>query len=901
MAITGKQISEAGLPSLSWTYLYSGKHGAFIGEQKPAIPNIAVPYGYDAGDIKTTTVLAPDGSRTVHYFNRRFSYLDGQKVAVDHFDTDGATRLRREEWLFGRGLQHGNSWFSYENTEMHEFSVNLLEHRTVDGVDSYVRKNSVFNAYGVPELIEESNTVNGLVRKTRLTHKHDTANWLLNLPEKTEVSDGGAWTEVSRTEYHAPTHAAKSLPWKTYRYGALQKTFSYHADGNLSRVDYNLPGVWQEFSSYKRGKPQILKMPSRTGSGTVSAQMPVNDDGTVASVTDFNGHTTRYEYDSMLRVTRVDPADARWDDTTLAYETLSGGEEGQVAGQFKQTLTRGNYEKTTWFDGLLRPVQVRERDVSGATPARYTRQSWNAYNKPTFASRPAASAAAATSGTSTLYDGLQRVKSVTDGSGSTVTTYLAGNKVAVQNPRGHTTTTTYLAYGSPETAQPLKIESPESVTTELSYNVFGDLLSITQGGHTETRLYDSHHHLCKIIRPEFGQRLIQNNALGMAEWYAEGRGGSPTSCETSTTDGKVTLAYDNWGDLLSEDYQDSTPDRLYTRDAQGNLTGLRTGTLSGGSISAPLTSWSYLYNSAHLPETQTLSVAQGPGLSDKTFTLGYTWNRAGQLSAQSYPDTSSVDYAPNVFGQPTRAGSYASNALYHPNGMLESFSYGNGARFSQTLDSEQRPDVLSHVVGGQTKIGLNHDYDANDNLERITVSGVSSYTQTNVFDALDRLKGVTGAGSNSADHVIDFRFAYDVRNNLTDQSEDIRSKQSQQIVSAKNYSYTIDAARNRLASVSGSSSASFAYDIRGNVTSNGRQTLSYGLDNRLASASGGGVSASFTYDGHGRLVKKVNNGSTSYSVYAPDGTLLYQVDSDGTSTRYVRLGKQPVAEVRKSP
>jgi RHS repeat-associated protein len=59
------------------------------------------------------------------------------------------------------------------------------------------------------------------------------------------------------------------------------------------------------------------------------------------------------------------------------------------------------------------------------------------------------------------------------------------------------------------------------------------------------------------------------------------------------------------------------------------------------------------------------------------------------------------------------------------------------------------------------------------------------------------------------------------------------------------------------------SSTTYTYDKRGNFVSNGLWTYGYDTENRLVSATGPGVTASYSYDPFGRRLKKSVNGITT--------------------------------------
>jgi len=96
-----------------------------------------------------------------------------------------------------------------------------------------------------------------------------------------------------------------------------------------------------------------------------------------------------------------------------------------------------------------------------------------------------------------------------------------------------------------------------------------------------------------------------------------------------------------------------------------------------------------------------------------------------------------------------------------------------------------------------------------------------------------------------------------------------------------------------LTALSDSSSISYGYDARGNLTTRGGQTYYFDQANRLASSSTG---ASYTYDGLGRRAKISKSSGDKVQVYSKAGQLVYET-SQGTNTRYVYLDRHLIAKV----
>ncbi|MFC7301733.1 hypothetical protein [Cognatiluteimonas weifangensis] len=171
---------------------------------------------------------------------------------------------------------------------------------------------------------------------------------------------------------------------------------------------------------------------------------------------------------------------------------VATAEYGIAAEHWRQTVSTGNGRKVTYYDALWRPLLVREYDAGNvAATDRYTAYSHDALNRQIHAAYPVAVAPTSNAGSWTLpgvhtaYDALGRVTSVTQDSelGPLVTTtqYLSGFQTRVTNPRGHATTTQFVAYDQPAYDQPTRIDAPESTTTLIARDPFGKPMSITRG------------------------------------------------------------------------------------------------------------------------------------------------------------------------------------------------------------------------------------------------------------------------------------------------------------------------------------------------------------------------------------------------------------------------------------
>jgi RHS repeat-associated protein len=83
-------------------------------------------------------------------------------------------------------------------------------------------------------------------------------------------------------------------------------------------------------------------------------------------------------------------------------------------------------------------------------------------------------------------------------------------------------------------------------------------------------------------------------------------------------------------------------------------------------------------------------------------------------------------------------------------------------------------------------------------------------------------------------------------------------------------------------------SNTLTYDLNGNLTGDGTKTYTWNARNQLTAISGGGLSASFSYDALGRRTSKTINSTTTGFLY--DGANIVQEQSGGSATANMLTG-----------
>ncbi|HSD17233.1 MAG TPA: RHS repeat-associated core domain-containing protein [Thermomonas sp.] len=739
-------------------------------------------------------------------------------------------------------------------------------------------------------------------RTEAITYNDHTASWVIGQTATvtclagTPSSSGcdntiGTGSDViSSTGYHTTT----ALPTSTAVFGKPQSSMTYNTDGTLATVtDGNSKTT--TLSNWKRGIPQTI-----TFADSTSVSAVVNDHGWITSVTDENNYKTCYSYDSMGRISGITyPSEttggvcdtSKWTATTRSFVPVASVEYGIAAGHWRETVTTGNAVKIAYYDARWRPLLVREYDAGNAAATeRFTRNEYDSEGRVAFAAYPSTSSSA-TTGVTTTYDALGRVKTVKQSSElgdlTSTTTYNTGFTTTVTNPRTYATTTTYLAYDKPSTDWPLVIAAPESATTTISRDTFGKPTSLTRSGGGVTPvvrnyLYYGSQELCRTEEPETGATHFGYDGAGNLAWSASGVIAG-TTCDNTGTTGviaarKASRTYDNRNRLWTLAFPDSNGNQTWTYTPDGLPNTVTT--LNGGNS----VSNGYTYNRRRLLSGESMqpdTVATGWG-------IGYGYNALGQVITETRPASMGVTYTVNALGQTTQvtansdggaSTTIASAGSYFPNGALKQFTYGNGIVHTMTQNARQLP---AQSVDG-TVLNLTTTFDANGNVSAIT-DGTATARQTRsmVYDQLDRLTSTTSPMFGTASYV------YDTLDNL-------KQVNVSGGTGARNHYYCYNA-NNQLEFVrSGSNCSSspsiinISYDVQGNLlqktgTSGGTYTFDYG--NRLRTVvapAAPTLTYNYRYDAGGRRVRQdVAGASLKYSYYSNDGLVVWQRDEPGS-------------------
>jgi RHS repeat-associated protein len=860
-SLASRSVSGPGLITpLDWQYTYPAVQFSAQGDA----------CGSGCPRSKTVSVTDPDGVVTRHTFGTAYQQDEGQLLRRE--TGTASTSLRTETFRYRQptpGSPYPESvGFSYQDTGDAYMAARLYpqDSREISQDDvTYTWTATAFDAYAQPTAVTRSSP--GHSRSETLSYHHDTTRWVLS--QVASITDSSGLVPLQHS-YDPVT----LNPASTRHFGQPANTFTYYTNG-LLRTRADGAGHTTTFNDYHRGVPRQILL---ADGETVSAA--VDDLGQITALTDAAGFTTGYRYDGLGRLARIlypTGDSTAWQDTVLSFAFVGTNEYGLQAGHWKQTRSSGTALEETFYDALWRPVLTRRVDTANsAGTERMALQRYDSAGRAVFASYPQASISsvlATPPGITTLYDKLGRPRDITAASelGNLLTAIRYANGArTVTDPRGQSTTTTFQAFDEPDESAPVSISRPLGTLTTITRDTFGKPLSITRSGSfdgtpvstTRRYIYDAQQRLCKVIEPESGATVLEYDSANLVAWRAAGQNlNSTTDCQRASvlTAQKTSLGYDTRQRLTSTTFGDNSPaiTRSYTPDGLLEV------------LSTDNSSWTTQYNRRRLPSRETLQ------LDGSSYSLGLAYDSLGNLRERSYPDGSSIAYAPNALGEPTRVGDFATQITRHPNGALASFRYGNGITHTTTQNSRGLP-------ARSTDAGVLDDayaYDANANVTAITDHALNTFTRTLGYDALDRLTSAGNAGIWGGS----FAFHYDPLDNL---------RRSSGPGQDWTWHYNTTTWRlDRLAPASGPSIAIYGYDSRGRATSRNSQTFTYDQAERLTQV--GPNVASYRYDGHGRRTLITKGATRTVQVYSQAGQLLYETPADTNSDRIFIDGFEP--------
>lgn len=721
-------------------------------------------------------------------------------------------------------------------------------------------------------------------------------NSLYHYPTKKTYKSNTSTTVV---EEYTPTSDNLSVQYeKVYENGSLKKTIEYVYDsyGNITqkkeyidnvnyvRTDYSYTDT--QYNGQYTGSNLVSEtvygvLDNDNSSKNVSVSYQYDWRGNPTAVTDANGNTTQYEYDSLNRVTKTTAPDGSAETILYDYGATEITKTDALGTKFiyyydgsgnlleecvdtwrnqikeywydgynnlikEITRSSGNNESTIiyTYDTLQRPLTKEVYDNAGTLVYKetYSYDVTADYRKETVTVVGGENNPSVV--TSIYYDNYgNKIKTEVGSDYETYTSDYAGNITSVKSARAnnegwtetHQTAYDFMGnvvtetdeYGNAERAEYdqlgrlVKAYDKAGYATEYKYDNLGRVIEQkTPFEEKNGTVYYSTKQMWYDNNGNVVKERVYTNAAGEASKYNE-----------------VKYTYDNRNRLVMTESNDGITSNYVQNyyDAKGNLLRVYTG------LYAPLTI---------------------NGLDDVT---------AGEDTEYAVAKYS-YDSLGRLLTTTDALGNIESNTYDTANGLLLSSTDRNGNTFNFTYDGSGK--VKSKALSDGTN--------AETTVYGLTGQPLSKQNGTATISYVYNDKGLIASETNSASGVVK-TFTYDsagnvltmivTRNGAVDMSQ----------------SYVYDKL-NRLTSVSenGTVMASYSYDNKNNRTQTivpGGETTSYNYNiaNMLTGQiTGNKLSETYSYYLNGNQKSKVSNGQTTNYVYDSMNRLVRENDTEYT-------------------
>jgi RHS repeat-associated protein len=476
--------------------------------------------------------------------------------------------------------------------------------------------------------------------------------------------------------------------------------------------------------------------------------------------------------------------------------------------------------------------------------------------------------------TTSAFDALGRVTSVTTPDSAVISTSYLGNAVTVTDQASKVRKSVSDALG--RTTSVYEDPSGLNYQTSYSYDTLDNLITVTQGVQTRTFGYDSLKRLTSVTNPESGTINFGYDNNGNLTSRLDAR--------SITT----TMAYDVLNRITSKSYNDSpqTPTINYYYDSQtlpggapsfdrGFATGRLVAVTYGGTSAGTYRGYDqvgqvlrqyqrtdsvdYLVEASYYANgsVQNVTYPAVPGAGDRR-SVSYTNDNAGRTASLS---SSATSYAP---------AASVSSIGYASHNALATQTYGNSLIHAISYNNRLEPSEIKLGTSGAPTsiIDLVYSYGTtnnNGNVQSIAYSGGGlTYSQTFAYDALNRL---TTAQENSGTNWSQTNGYDRYGNRWID-------------LGGGNQSLYFTTSNNR---ITGSS-----YDNAGNLLSDGYHSYSYDAENKISKVDG---TTAYVYDGAGLRVRKLVGENVRF-IYGLSGQLIAEYSgSTGALTKEYIYGQ----------
>ena len=575
--------------------------------------------------------------------------------------------------------------------------------------------------------------------------------------------------------------------------------------------------------------------------------------------------------------------------------------------------------RKTVYDQMGRPVEVRQYEGGSNYIVKQTQ--YDALQRPFKVSNPFRPWQSETAvWTTQTFDALGRTLTITTPDNATITSSYSGNTTTVTDQAGKVRKSVSDALGRMKEVY----EDPTGLNyqTTYAYNLFDNIVSVTQGTQQRFFMYDSMNRLIRARQPEqstLASLNLTDSLTGNAAWSSafqyDGNGNV-----TQKTDARGVVSTYNY-DVLNRnttiDHSDTAsinPDVSRFYDGATNGKGKLWYNYAGGNETTGTNVEKMIIDSYDVLARPLVlkQLFKANSVWSAPYQTSRTYNLAGRVKSQLYPSTHVVNYNYDAAGRTADKDAsnlaftgnlgdgvqrtYARGNTYASGGQLKQEQFGTTTAVFNKLfynSRQQLAEILASTTGNDTSwnrgkivnsfslqcsgAGCNAT-DNNGNLRKQQVyipanDQVTSHTtwyQQYDYDSLNRLLRVHEYTGNTP---IDLQQEY-----VMDRWGNRTIHQTNTFGLAVNKkNFTVNTANNRLGVPAGQP-GTMTYDFAGNLTTDtytGVGNRTYNAENKMTSAqdSSGGWSY-YTYNADGQRTRRKTGTQETWQVYGFEGELL---------------------------
>jgi RHS repeat-associated protein len=800
-----------------------------------------------------------------------------------------------------------------------------LSETTYDGYGS-VTDDKEYD-YGVTTGSSPGNTK--LVRETTISYA-GLGNGIVGKPQSVTTNDwtSGTSTRIARTSYSydqgtptgtsgTPQHTTISgsrgnlttYTISTSTGASISKTITYYDTGNPNvATDVNGALTTYVYGSGSCGNsfPTTINEPLN-----LSRYLSWNCTGGVATqVTDENGNNVTSTYTDPDFWRPASLADQMLNQTTISYS-------GQTAVEAAlQNFNNGNSvsDSRTTVDGFGRPILSQRLQGPGAVNYDSVEADYDNFGRRYRSTMPFSASAGTTNssapGTTTTYDALGRILSITDSDGGQVSyTYL--NNDVLKKVTGGQTFQKQFEYdglgrlvsvcemtqltGSGTCGQATQVNG---FWTKYTYDALGHLLTVVQNAQassgnqqTRTLVYDMLGRVTSETNPETGH----NGVSGTISYTYDSISPCGDGLNYSSA-GDLVQKRDNAGNATCYSY-----DALHRPLTAGNkqISGATLRKFFYDSETSYPTGVTVSYGKTHMVEAQTTSTS-GSVITDEFFSYdqrdeltdvyestphsgGYYhttaayWPTGTLKTLSGIPGVPTINYGANGAGldgegritqvaaasgtNPVTGVTYSTTSNTNPLGALTNLTFGSTDSDSFTYDPNTgRMATYKYTVNTKTDKGT-LTWNTNGTLQKLVINDqipgtADSQTCNYTYDDLRRVASATCGSLWSQ------TFSYDAFGNIT---------KSGNLSFAPGYTFGNGATTNQFYSIPG---VSVSYDANGNLLTDNLNSYTWDQNwGTLLTVNNGSATVTATYDALGRMVENNAGGTWTEFVYGAIGRL----------------------------